>query len=160
MTFCNSRTQRASRPGVHWIHMKCSCGRNARVLCLRGNIDRNRGFRTPGAAGGAGHPSDRPRARLTTGTVDSSGRAHDDRRIVDGRVFLRGKRQQHHNFANPTSLLGVALPTGPGASGLQPGQAFTSAAAGPSYGLLNSTVGKYVNMGTSRQIQLAVRFVF
>jgi hypothetical protein len=64
------------------------------------------------------------------------------------------------NFANPTSLLGVALPTGPGASGLQPGQAFTSAAAGPNYGLLTSTVGKYVNMGTSRQIQLAVRFVF
>ena len=64
------------------------------------------------------------------------------------------------NFANPTSLLGVALPTGPGGAGLQPGQAFTSAAAGPNYGLLGSTVGKYVNMGTSRQIQLAVRFVF
>ena len=64
------------------------------------------------------------------------------------------------NFANPTSLLGVGLPTSPGASGLQPGRAFTSAAAGPNYGLLNSTVGKYVNMGTARQIQVAMRFVF
>jgi hypothetical protein len=43
---------------------------------------------------------------------------------------------------------------------LQPGQAFTSAGAGPNYGLLNSTVGKYVNMGTARQIQVAMRFVF
>jgi hypothetical protein len=64
------------------------------------------------------------------------------------------------NFGNPPAVLGVALPAGPGASGLQPHQTFTTAAAGSAYGLLNTTVGKYVNMGTSRQIQLAVRFVF
>jgi hypothetical protein len=66
----------------------------------------------------------------------------------------------HPIFGNPPSVLGVALPTGPGASGLQPHQAFTASAAGSAYGLLNTTVGRYVNMGTSRQLQLAVRFVF
>jgi len=66
----------------------------------------------------------------------------------------------HANFGNPPSVLGVGLPTGPGGSGLQPHQAFTTAAAGSAYGLLSSTVGKYVNMGTARQVQLAIRFVF
>jgi hypothetical protein len=66
----------------------------------------------------------------------------------------------HPIFGNPPSVLGVALPTGPGGSGLQPHQAFTASAAGSAYGLLNTTVGRYVNMGTSRQLQLAVRFVF
>ena len=66
----------------------------------------------------------------------------------------------HANFANPPAVLGIGLPTSPSGSGLQPGGVFSSAAAGSSFGLLNSTVGNYVNMGTARQLQLAVRFVF
>ena len=66
----------------------------------------------------------------------------------------------HANFSNPPAVLGVSLPTAPGVAGLQPGQALTRSAAGSSFGLLNSTVGNYVNMGTARQLQLAVRFVF
>jgi hypothetical protein len=34
------------------------------------------------------------------------------------------------------------------------------AAAGSSFSFLNATVGKLVNPGTARQIQLSVRFTF
>lgn len=73
------------------------------------------------------------------------------------------------NFANPASTLNVALPTltfnttanafvlG---SGLQPGQAFTPAAAGPTFGLLRQTVERTVGLGTNRQIQFALRLNF
>ena len=75
----------------------------------------------------------------------------------------------HANFANPASTLNVALPTltfnstanvfvlG---SGLQPGQAFTQAAAGPTFGLLRQTVERTVGLGTNRQIQFALRLDF
>jgi len=73
------------------------------------------------------------------------------------------------NFANPASTLNVALPTltfnttanafilG---SGLQPGQPFTQAAAGPTFGLLRQTVERTVGLGTNRQIQFALRLNF
>ena len=61
------------------------------------------------------------------------------------------------NFANPPATLANAL--GTGANQLQPGQAFT-AAAGGAFGMLNRTVERTVGLGTSRQIQLALRFTF
>jgi hypothetical protein len=73
------------------------------------------------------------------------------------------------NFANPASTLNVALPsltfnTTANAfvlgSGLQPGQPFTQSAAGPTFGLLRQTVERTVGLGTSRQIQFALRFNF
>jgi hypothetical protein len=75
----------------------------------------------------------------------------------------------HTNFANPASTLGVALPsmtfnTAANAfvlgSGLQPGQAFTQSAAGSTFGLLRQTVERTVGLGTSRQIQFALRLSF
>ena len=75
----------------------------------------------------------------------------------------------HANFSNPASTLNVALPTltfnaAAGAfvlgSGLQPGQAFTQSAAGPTFGLLRQTVERTVGLGTNRQIQFALRLNF
>jgi hypothetical protein len=62
------------------------------------------------------------------------------------------------NFANPSATLGNAI-TGTSSS-LQPGQPFSSATAGSTFGLLTSTVGRTVGLGTNRQIQFAVRFNF
>jgi hypothetical protein len=75
------------------------------------------------------------------------------------------------NFANPSVTLNNALPnlsynttTGAYSVGtsnvVQPGQAFTQAAAGSTFGLLRSTVGRTVGLGTNRQIQFAFRFNF
>lgn len=73
------------------------------------------------------------------------------------------------NFANPSTTLSSALPsltfnTTANAfvlgSGLQPGQAFTQAAAGTTFGLLRSTVERTVGLGTNRQIQFALRLNF
>ncbi len=65
------------------------------------------------------------------------------------------------NFGNPPSTLANALPSKPGAANtLQPGQAFTPASAGGIFGTLNSTVERQVGLGTSRQIQLSLRFNF
>jgi carboxypeptidase family protein len=65
------------------------------------------------------------------------------------------------NFANPSGLtLNSATPASPTTSGLQPGQIYTTATAGSSFGRLASTVGQYVGMGTARQIQFALRFRF
>jgi hypothetical protein len=65
------------------------------------------------------------------------------------------------NFANPVATLPNALPTTATteANKVQPGQAFTSAAAG-SFGTLTSTVGRTVGLGTSRQVQFAFRLNF
>ncbi|HJQ26121.1 MAG TPA: TonB-dependent receptor [Blastocatellia bacterium] len=63
----------------------------------------------------------------------------------------------HTNFANPPAVLPNAL--GVGTNLLQPGQPFTAAAAG-SFGVLNSTVGRTVGLGTNRQIQFALRVNF
>lgn len=75
------------------------------------------------------------------------------------------------NFANPSVTLNNALPNlsfnaGTGAYSasssnvLQPGQAFTQSAAGSTFGLLRSTVGRTVGLGTNRQVQFAFRFNF
>jgi hypothetical protein len=75
------------------------------------------------------------------------------------------------NFANPSTTLNNALPnlsynTGTqvysaGSSNVvQPGQSFTQGAAGSIFGLLRSTVGRTVGLGTNRQIQFAFRFNF
>jgi hypothetical protein len=49
---------------------------------------------------------------------------------------------------------------GNGANQLQPGQPFTQAAAGATFGLLRSTVERTVGLGTNRQIQFALRLNF
>jgi Carboxypeptidase regulatory-like domain/TonB dependent receptor len=72
------------------------------------------------------------------------------------------------NFDIPGSRLNLALPTVacPGgvctASGanVQPGQAYSQSAAGGTFGLLRQTVVRDVGLGTSRQIQFALRLNF
>jgi hypothetical protein len=75
------------------------------------------------------------------------------------------------NFANPSTTLSNALPSlsfntttltySAGTSNVvQPGQAFTQGAAGSTFGLLRSTVGRTVGLGSNRQIQFAFRFNF
>ena len=73
------------------------------------------------------------------------------------------------NFAVPASTLNSALPSltfngGANAfvlgSGTQPGDSFTQSAAGSTFGLLRQTVEKTVGLGTSRQIQFALRVNF
>ena len=61
------------------------------------------------------------------------------------------------NYALPSGRLNNAL--GTGANKVQPGQPYTSAAAG-TFGRATSTVGTTVGIGTNRQIQLALRFSF
>src|SRR6185436_20758459 len=62
------------------------------------------------------------------------------------------------NFSNPVGTLPLAIPANPGqANTVQPGQAYTSAAAG-TFGTLTSTVGRTVGLGTPRQVQFALRF--
>jgi hypothetical protein len=65
------------------------------------------------------------------------------------------------NFANPAGVLPLALPANSlaEANKLQPGQPFTSAAAG-SFGRITSTVNKTVGLGSQRQIQFAFRVNF
>ena len=58
------------------------------------------------------------------------------------------------NFANPSATLNNAVGT------LQPGQAYTQSTAGSSFGLIRSTVGRTVGLGTNRQIQFALRLNF
>jgi hypothetical protein len=66
----------------------------------------------------------------------------------------------HVNFANPPAQLPNVLASTPGATNtLQPGQAFTSAAAG-AFGKRNSTVAQTVGLGTNRQIQFGLRLNF
>jgi hypothetical protein len=62
------------------------------------------------------------------------------------------------NFANPGSTLSNAL--GTGINQLQPGQPFTQAAAGSTFGLLRQTVERTVGLGTNRQVQFALRLNF
>ncbi len=75
------------------------------------------------------------------------------------------------NFANPSTTINNALPTLAFNTGtlaytastsnvVQPGQAFTQAAAGSTFGLLRSTVGRTVGLGSNRQIQFGFRFNF
>jgi hypothetical protein len=62
----------------------------------------------------------------------------------------------HANFALPGSTR-LANALGTGTNQIQPGQAFTAAAAGGNYGVLTSTVANQVGIGTNRQIQFALR---
>jgi hypothetical protein len=65
------------------------------------------------------------------------------------------------NFSNPVATLPNALPTNAltEANKVQPGQAYTPAAGG-TFGTITSTVGRTVGLGTSRQIQFALRLNF
>jgi hypothetical protein len=65
------------------------------------------------------------------------------------------------NFSNPVGTLPNALPTNllSEANKVQPGQPYTTAAAG-TFGTLTSTVARSVGMGTNRQIQFALRLNF
>jgi hypothetical protein len=66
------------------------------------------------------------------------------------------------NFSNPNATLPNALPTAAltEANRVQPGQAFTTGAAGSAFGVLTSTVGRTVGLGTARQVQFAFRLNF
>ena len=73
------------------------------------------------------------------------------------------------NFDIPGSRLNLALPSVTQAGGIysvstsnvtQPGQGYTQAAAGGTFGLLRQTVVRDVGLGTSRQIQFALRLNF
>jgi hypothetical protein len=79
------------------------------------------------------------------------------------------------NFAVPSTTLNNALPTiscAPNAGGvicpagviptgtLQPGSGFSQSQAGGTFGLLRQTVERTVGLGTSRQIQFALRLNF
>jgi hypothetical protein len=68
------------------------------------------------------------------------------------------------NFAVPSTTLNNALPTvsstGVLSSGLQPGSSFSQSQAGGTFGLLRQTVERTVGLGTSRQIQFALRLNF
>ena len=76
----------------------------------------------------------------------------------------------HTNFSIPGSTLNNALPTVAFASGIysinsgagviQPGQSYSFASSGQTFGLLRSTISKDVGLGTSRQIQFALRLNF
>ncbi len=75
----------------------------------------------------------------------------------------------HTNFSNPSTTLSNALPSLSYSGGVysastsnvvQPGQAYTQGAAGSTFGLLRSTVGRTVGLGSNRQIQFAFRFNF
>jgi hypothetical protein len=72
------------------------------------------------------------------------------------------------NFDVPGTRLNLALPTVSCAgavctaagTNVQPGQAYTQSAAGGTFGLLRQTVSRDVGLGTSRQIQFALRLNF
>jgi len=66
------------------------------------------------------------------------------------------------NFANPPATLAAALPSNntTESNKLQPGQAYTAAAAGGTWGKATSTVTKAVGLGTNRQMQLGLRINF
>jgi hypothetical protein len=65
------------------------------------------------------------------------------------------------NFANPVGTLPQAIPATSltEANRVQPGQPYTSAAAG-TFGRLTGTVGRTVGLGTPRQAQFALRVNF
>jgi hypothetical protein len=73
----------------------------------------------------------------------------------------------HTNFDIPGSRLNLALPSFSQASGIytvgsgiQPGQPYSFSTGGQTFGLLRQTVVRDVGLGTSRQIQFALRLNF
>jgi hypothetical protein len=71
------------------------------------------------------------------------------------------------NFDIPGSRLNLALPSFSRSggiftvgSGIQPGQPYSFSTGGQTFGLLRQTVVRDVGLGTSRQIQFALRFNF
>jgi hypothetical protein len=74
----------------------------------------------------------------------------------------------HPNFDIPGTRLNLALPTVSCAAGVctasgtnvQPGTPYTQSTAGGTFGLLRQTVVRDVGLGTSRQIQFALRLNF
>jgi hypothetical protein len=62
------------------------------------------------------------------------------------------------NYANPSGTIANAV--GVGTNLVQPNQPLSQAAAGSTFGLLRSTVGTTVGLGTNRQIQFAARLSF
>ncbi len=75
----------------------------------------------------------------------------------------------HTNFDIPGSRLNLSLPSVTQTGGVytvstsnvvQPGQPYTQAAAGGTFGLLRQTVVRDVGLGTSRQVQFALRLNF
>jgi hypothetical protein len=79
---------------------------------------------------------------------------------------LRGEAYNitnHPNFANPGTVRlaqGIPASAGSTAPSIQPGQPFSSASAGGSFGVLNSTVSNQIGLGTARQFQVALRLNF
>ena len=49
---------------------------------------------------------------------------------------------------------------GTGTNQIQPGQSYSSAAAGSAFGVINSTVSKDVGLGAQRQMQFSLRLNF
>jgi hypothetical protein len=84
--------------------------------------------------------------------VNTGGKASFDLRLEVFNLLNR------NNYASPSGVLANAL--GVGTNLVQPGQPFTQGAAGSTFGLLRSTVGTTVGLGTNRQIQLAARINF
>lgn len=74
------------------------------------------------------------------------------------------------NFANPSTTLDNALPNlsynsataaySATSSAIQPGEAYSKSSAGSTFGLLRSTVGRTVGLGSNRQIQFVFRLSF
>ena len=65
----------------------------------------------------------------------------------------------HTNFANPFAVLPSSL--GTAANQLQPSQPFSASTSGAgTFGLLQSTVGRGIGLGTNRQVQLSLRLNF
>jgi len=80
----------------------------------------------------------------------------------DGASFRRLSVRGLTEGANPPGTLASALPNDSTSEGnrLQPGQAYTQAAAGATWGKATSTVGRTVGLGTPRQGQVALRWTF
>ena len=97
-------------------------------------------------------PSIRQIDLVTIKRLSTGGRAGIDLRFEVFNLLNR------NNYANRSGTLANAL--GTGTNQIQPGQAFTQAAAGSTFGLLRSTVGTTVGLGTNRQIQFAARVSF
>ena len=77
-------------------------------------------------------------------------------------VFNLLNKANFSTLSNFGTRLNLALPaaTGGGTNTLQPGQAYTQASAGSTFGIFNSTVERTVGLGTNRQIQFALQLNF